>query len=385
VPEGSTTPVTGWLGIYSTNAPANYSVEYLHPPIFSSLPDSTGTTNGILYFEADPTGLSGGVYFDTMLVWVDGVANNPRRAIATLIVQYPAGDSLYLTPNLVEFSVPDGSTTPVIVNSWLSSTNSPMNFTGYLDTSSALWMTLIDDSGVTDQNVSVSVDPTGFSTGVYYGHVFFQSPDADNTAMLTIKMTVGSGSATAWATPDELVLQADVGSTTPVQQSIDLQSSNAPAGFIGWSMNASALDFVTLPDSAGMTNANIPILADPTGLEVGNYADTVIFMVNDVENPVLVVVNLAITSGQAAEKDLTNYPNPFNPSTNIIFYLDAPSHVKLLVYNVTGQVVATLVDRYLEAGEYSFPFDGSGYSSGVYFYRLQTETVAETRKMILLK
>jgi hypothetical protein len=385
VAEGATTPVTGWLGIYSSNAPANYNVEYLHPPTFSSLPDPSGTTNENLFFEVNPTGLSAGVYFDTMLVWVDGVANNPRPAIATLIVQSPAGDSLYLAPELVEFSVADSSTTPVTVTSWLSSTNSPMNFTGFLDTSSTLWMTLIDDTGVTDQNVRVSVDPTGFSTGVYYGQAFFQSSDADNTAILTIKMIVGSGSATAWATPDELFLQADAGSTTPVQQLINLQSSNAPAGFIGWSMNASGLDFVTLPDSSGMTNAAIPILADPTGLAPGSYADTVIFMVNDVENPVLVVVNLAITSGNATAEDLMNYPNPFNPSTNITFRLVAPSRVNLTVYNVTGQVVTTLVDQYLEAGKHSFPFDGSHVASGVYFYRLQTETARETRKMILVK
>jgi hypothetical protein len=126
-------------------------------------------------------------------------------------------------------------------------------------------------------------------------------------------------------------------------------------------------------------------MADPTGLTVGPYADTVLFSVNGVEDLVLVVVNLSITSGASAPSDVLNFPNPFNPSTTISFGLGAPSQVNLTVYNIAGQVVRTLVDQHLEAGEHSFQFDGGNVSSGVYFYRLQTETAVETRKMILLK
>ncbi len=80
-----------------------------------------------------------------------------------------------------------------------------------------------------------------------------------------------------------------------------------------------------------------------------------------------------------------NYPNPFNPATQIIYYIPVESHVKLKVYNVLGNEVATLVDEEKPAGEYSVKFNASGLSSGVYIYRLQTNYSTITKKMTFLK
>lgn len=80
-----------------------------------------------------------------------------------------------------------------------------------------------------------------------------------------------------------------------------------------------------------------------------------------------------------------NYPNPFNPSTILKFNLPVASQVNLDIYNVLGQRVTTLVDARLEAGEHQYEWDGSSSSTGVYFYRIQTENNVETKKMILLK
>lgn len=80
-----------------------------------------------------------------------------------------------------------------------------------------------------------------------------------------------------------------------------------------------------------------------------------------------------------------NYPNPFNPTTDISLYLPEGRHVKLEVFNIIGQRMATLVDGYLESGHHSFIWDGSDAPSGVYLYRLQTGQFTETRKMILHK
>ena len=80
-----------------------------------------------------------------------------------------------------------------------------------------------------------------------------------------------------------------------------------------------------------------------------------------------------------------NYPNPFNPMTTISFSLPAAGNVTLTVYNIRGQVISTLVDRTLSAGEYHVDWDASEYASGIYFYRLQTTEFTETKKMILLK
>jgi len=80
-----------------------------------------------------------------------------------------------------------------------------------------------------------------------------------------------------------------------------------------------------------------------------------------------------------------NYHNPFNPTTEISFSLPSASRVKLEVFNVMGQKVATLVNEQLETGEHVIQWNGSNAASGVYFYRLQTGEFTETRKMMLLK
>ncbi len=80
-----------------------------------------------------------------------------------------------------------------------------------------------------------------------------------------------------------------------------------------------------------------------------------------------------------------NYPNPFNPRTKIKFNLGAPSKVNLTVFNTLGQKIKTLVNQRLTAGSYIFEFDGSNLASGIYIYRLETNTFIAQKKMILFK
>lgn len=82
-----------------------------------------------------------------------------------------------------------------------------------------------------------------------------------------------------------------------------------------------------------------------------------------------------------------NYPNPFNPKTKIKFDVGAEyiQPVRLIVYDLLGREVATLVNEELKAGTYEVEFDGSKYSSGVYFYKMVATDYTETRKMVLMK
>jgi len=82
---------------------------------------------------------------------------------------------------------------------------------------------------------------------------------------------------------------------------------------------------------------------------------------------------------------LQNYPNPFNPTTNIKYYLRANSFVKLVVFDMPGREIETLVNETQTPGTYEAKWDASKYPSGVYFYRLTTDNFSETKKMILIK
>ncbi len=80
-----------------------------------------------------------------------------------------------------------------------------------------------------------------------------------------------------------------------------------------------------------------------------------------------------------------NYPNPFNPATTIPFTVDRSGRVKLTVYNILGQKVATLQDGYLSPGRHRALFNAAGLASGIYLYNLARDNYSITRKMILLK
>ena len=82
---------------------------------------------------------------------------------------------------------------------------------------------------------------------------------------------------------------------------------------------------------------------------------------------------------------LQNTPNPFNPMTEIAFSLKGESNVRLTIYDLKGQVVEMLVNETLGAGTHVRTWDARDHASGVYFYRLEANGFAETRKMIMLK
>jgi flagellar hook assembly protein FlgD len=81
---------------------------------------------------------------------------------------------------------------------------------------------------------------------------------------------------------------------------------------------------------------------------------------------------------------MQNYPNPFNSTTTIRYDLPKSANVSLKIYNILGQLVATLVDGRKEAGHYQITWNANS-ASGIYFYRLYAEQFVQTKKMILLK
>lgn len=80
-----------------------------------------------------------------------------------------------------------------------------------------------------------------------------------------------------------------------------------------------------------------------------------------------------------------NYPNPFNPSTTIKFELPKTTDVKVAVYDITGKELEVLVNEKLQTGTYQTTWNGERYSSGVYFYKIQTDDFVQTKRMVLIK
>ena len=103
-------------------------------------------------------------------------------------------------------------------------------------------------------------------------------------------------------------------------------------------------------------------------------------------------VNPVATIVAAGSKDLParfglfqNYPNPFNPSTIIQYQIPVDSHVRLVAYNILGQLVRVLINENKSRGSYTYTFDGTGLPSGVYFYKLEASGYHDVQKMLLIR
>ncbi|MGD0339488.1 MAG: T9SS type A sorting domain-containing protein [Bacteroidota bacterium] len=81
----------------------------------------------------------------------------------------------------------------------------------------------------------------------------------------------------------------------------------------------------------------------------------------------------------------SNYPNPFNPTTTIKFSIPKTGYTTLKIFNITGREVVALVSEKLNPGTYTTKWDASNLSSGIYFYRLQSGTFIQTKKLVLMK
>ena len=102
-----------------------------------------------------------------------------------------------------------------------------------------------------------------------------------------------------------------------------------------------------------------------------------------IDNPILEVHRDMVIPKNFAL--LQNYPNPFNPVTKITFALPSKFKVKLIVYDLLGREVATLVDAEKSAGQYEVFWNAGDMASGIYFYRMITEKYSNVHKMILIR
>ena len=82
---------------------------------------------------------------------------------------------------------------------------------------------------------------------------------------------------------------------------------------------------------------------------------------------------------------VSNYPNPFNPTTTITFTLSEAAFASVHIYNIQGQLIRTLVEKRLNNGKHEIDFDAENLSSGIYLYQITAGNVKLTKKMILLQ
>jgi len=163
--------------------------------------------------------------------------------------------------------------------------------------------------------------------------------------------------------------------------------------------DSNALDWITIEPAAGTvpaeSNSNIPVVFSAEGLDAGIYNAAIEILTNDFDNLesyIPVVMNVDATGIEETISLLPDdielypvYPNPFNATASIGYYLTKPSEAAVEIFNLTGQKTAVLFNGYQPAGEHTVNWDAGDNASGIYFVRLKSDEHVKTVMMTLLK
>ena len=224
-------------------------------------------------------------------------------------------------------------------------------------------------NGMTD--IALDEDGNFYVSFFQTGQVNKVAPDGTITPLITIPSWVGYITfangfvyATAWQNHQILRIDPETGESLVV----------AGSGIAGTADGAV---------SSAQFNEPNGIVASVTGdtLYVSDFASNSLRRITSVTT-----VSTEEDNTQPANFMLAqNYPNPFNPSTTISYSLNQPGLVKLVITDLLGRTMSTLVSAVQPAGSYAVNWDAGNSPSGVYLYRLEVEGKIETRRMILLR
>ena len=140
-----------------------------------------------------------------------------------------------------------------------------------------------------------------------------------------------------------------------------------------------ALLFGVSPDEE---NTNYEGLLDE--IKLYNYAinDS---MINTLYNEGITNIETQSFNVKSLRLNIKNYPNPFNPKTTIFYSIPTSGEAELTVYNILGQKMEVLFKKNLNSGKYTFDYDASHLSSGVYFFLLESNGGSQTQKFVLVQ
>ncbi len=268
---------------------------------------------------------------------------------------------------------PDGPATPAPTPNYAEANVISLFSDTYTDVNIDTWSADWDDANVAEAQVEgnnmklyTALNFAGIEftsqpldvSGMNHFHMDFWTPDPTALpAVFKIKL-VDFGADGVWGNDD---VEHELEFTAPTLETESWVSFDIP-----------------LTDFAGLTTtehiAQLIISGDPNTV----YLDNIYFFDGVVSNDNVINLNVGSLGN--------NYPNPFNPVTNISYSITEPGHVRLDVFNLLGQHVETLVDKHHSANSYTHTWDANDIQSGVYFYRMSVDNkTIDTKKMILLK
>jgi len=196
--------------------------------------------------------------------------------------------------------------------------------------------------------------------------------------------------------PDSLNFSAEVGGVNPAGQNFQIE--NIGASTFDYTLSEDIPWLTATPMSGGPIPPTDTVLVsvDISGLSAGDYeGEIIVTAAGATGSPDTVRVILHIEAsgtqplrGHEVPKEfalLPAFPNPFNPVTNLTFNVPTAGQVRLLVYDLQGRKVSELYSGWCSAGIYRTTFDGSDFSSGIYFCQMVAGAFVQVRKLLLVK
>lgn len=201
----------------------------------------------------------------------------------------------------------------------------------------------------------------------------------DSDAMLTV-WSLGGGSKTF---APELDSDSDSGyvSGSSGIAVLDAEDGSLLASMLTQNKNSLLENTLDLSDFAGLT-----VIIEVVDAFAGGWGWLAIDEIEITNATEVTSSGTGINNKQITKsKTLQNYPNPFNKNTTIEYTLSNNTQTEIVVYDIIGHKVATLVDEYKKPGIYNVTWDASGFDAGVYIYQLKTNMTIESKKMNLVK
>jgi hypothetical protein len=373
--DGSGTIAHDLTGGSNDGTLVNFSFDSNDGWVTSTAPAGAGTSADTIGFA------SGTASLGSVVLTTTDAFDNPVQVVAT---QIPA------TPN----SLPVGSSTVLDDRYWVINTfgtpgtfaasltfSVPSSFTGNGSASATLYKlysrsSTSDGSWTTAADTASGITPT---TVTFDGITSFSQFVLGTDAILPIQ--IASLTATA--------------SENMVQLAWTTVSETNNYGFYVERRPKTGTTFTTVSDLIAGAGTSLQIHHYTwTDMNVGPTTDVYRLRQVDMNGHAsysneIVVAGVTGVTDESAPKVFQlaqNYPNPFNPTTEIKFSVEKQEHATAKVYNILGVEVAQLFDGMAEPGHYyKFNFDGSRFGSGMYFYRIITDSHSAVRKMLMLK
>ena len=206
----------------------------------------------------------------------------------------------------------------------------------------------------------------------------------ENKTDLSLTVELSSFTAALLGNKNVLLNWSTVSSGNSTGFEIEKRASSSPASAPVGTTPVQDWEKIGFVESAGNSNVSVDYSftdVTPHKSAVVQYRLKIVNIDGTFSYSNVVEVQTAPMSFELSQ----NYPNPFNPSTKIVVKLPHTADMKLVVYNLLGEIVSELANAEYQAGTHEFNFDAAGLASGVYIYRIESANYTDTKKMVLLR